>query len=979
MAKYNVNGEQFPIKAYLKADSFSQQFVRRNEKGQDKELVTHEMFWGEELNKGLYLDYTFIKNRKIEITEGISHRHGLQTFYEEESDNWLQKNIFNLYESKVFVIRGYAGCGKTTFMNKLLLHRKIDKDAFYIDIGKDWAYPLECSMFFNETLNAFDRYIEKVIKNESTREEVWEKFIEMGSDLDIQRFDLQVPNIISELQERKEKLNWNKLRVNLRGYLYDEFGNTSAKSIDINTKGNERIWHNWGQTQTIISLLVLMICANFLVENKRNIASKSFLIIFDNVDVITDPVLSAENVVILWGVIHRFIDYKFLYRRKNQQELPDFGIFIAVRKVLYSHITSQLPDLEMQTSYNPYYINVCDISDLYLSQDILNHRISFWTKYINDKKVRNKLKLLEEITTVHDKTSLFDYKVNDNYKDIFEIQSSINLDAFFNHNYRALANVLSIFLEDRKYTQIFLADFNSRKHSKNWQKVSTLIFLISLLYKNSRVWNKMGFGCEDSSLIDYPTTLNRLILNYLYLAKCGQVLYPYLSERNNVPFDENVSLREIISLLDKVKFISIDKSYNEEQISRKYNAADPLLLKSLIAERLADMCARNAKVYNTYAYGYDPDDDELWRRPLYFVDGVKLNQTAASDKKLKLYFEQSIKNDKDDQIFFSITDEGFVLIQDIVASFEFYSARYCKSLNAKPLHQVKTKNELENLIKPVYNALKLCCIRHNFFMNQYIERYNIDLNKYLKQNFHPRTKPRFENKNHVEEKLSDFSFRPQLHIVRVIYAHIGYFNNVKELFSRSHIEENEIKCKCLTGWIENYLALYKKYFYDLLKNTECNSDNNVYDDLYKKLKEQKGQYMISGDHKNINIGKEDRYKGGDLSNSGIFININGGKINLAKDNNTINPNRKDGVNANELDKIIKEIMSNLSTLKKENADEIADIVEMAKNELEKSEPKASRLRNCLTLIAPMYKIANRIPPLVDGLQRLQDFVSLYTQ
>lgn len=110
---------------------------------------------------------------------------------------------------------------------------------------------------------------------------------------------------------------------------------------------------------------------------------------------------------------------------------------------------------------------------------------------------------------------------------------------------------------------------------------------------------------------------------------------------------------------------------------------------------------------------------------------------------------------------------------------------------------------------------------------------------------------------------------------------------------------------------------------------------------------------------------------------GTVWNVNNGQVNVASGNATIYVTQNNGVNTSELDDIIKGIMSNLSTLKKENADEIADVVEMAKNELEKTEPKVSRLRNCLALIAPMFTIANGIPALVQNLHKLQDLIYLY--
>lgn len=100
-----------------------------------------------------------------------------------------------------------------------------------------------------------------------------------------------------------------------------------------------------------------------------------------------------------------------------------------------------------------------------------------------------------------------------------------------------------------------------------------------------------------------------------------------------------------------------------------------------------------------------------------------------------------------------------------------------------------------------------------------------------------------------------------------------------------------------------------------------------------------------------------------------------GHVNNAYDYSTIiftpNNNYK---SVEQLDTIIKGIEDNLSELKKEKAEEIKDVVNMAKEELEKSEPQADRLRKYISLIAPMFTIANGIPVLMENLQKLTDYI-----
>lgn len=122
---------------------------------------------------------------------------------------------------------------------------------------------------------------------------------------------------------------------------------------------------------------------------------------------------------------------------------------------------------------------------------------------------------------------------------------------------------------------------------------------------------------------------------------------------------------------------------------------------------------------------------------------------------------------------------------------------------------------------------------------------------------------------------------------------------------------------------------------------------------------------------------EDDEKEGLTNKNEMVIHMNGGQLNLANDNAAIYATQNIGVSGSELDDIIKGITQNLSGLNKEEAEEIADIAEMARCELVKPEPKVSRLKNCLTLIAPMFTIANGFPALATNLQKLQEFIMQY--
>ena len=112
----------------------------------------------------------------------------------------------------------------------------------------------------------------------------------------------------------------------------------------------------------------------------------------------------------------------------------------------------------------------------------------------------------------------------------------------------------------------------------------------------------------------------------------------------------------------------------------------------------------------------------------------------------------------------------------------------------------------------------------------------------------------------------------------------------------------------------------------------------------------------------------------DMNKRNMTVNISGGQVNIAKDNATINAIQNNGLDGNQFETIIQAIKDNLSGLKKEDGDEILDVLEQVKEEIDKEKPKKSRLQNCLKLIAPRITIANGIPVLATNLQKLHDII-----
>ena len=839
MTKHRVEKNNIPLKAYMRADSHSQCFVI-NDNGIEHELVSKEMFWGvsEDDNNRLYLDYKKVSGRQLNVRRGIYATDPSRELNEQECDNWLEKNMLDIQTDNIIVVQGYAGTGKSTLLNYVINNYQ-ETEACYIDICEEWSYEKESYLFFTSALNQFIKYLDKVFSLESKkRNKVWNRFISLLSVDYASVFDGDLNNLAEIFKGLKRTNNWKNLKGRVRlklDALYSERVEKSNRPNNIN-------WYSRGQTQLIVSLIILIISAMHLEKESNN---EKFLLIFDNLDIITNPAIPSENIVSLWGTINNYIKFKSKHHTMSHEQLPNIGILISVRKALYSHITSHLPDLEMNIGYDKEYIQVCDISNLYASQKIIEHRINYWlTNGENlDDSTKDKLIQLSQLASIHSKNSIV-YQDNTN---IDGLNIHINLDAFFNHNYRAFVNAFSELLEKNDYSDFIKKDLSKTSKSKNWQKISTLIYCLSLLYRNSNVWSSLGFGCEYHDTCDFPTTLNRLLLNCLYYSRLGFYLRTKESVKMDLPDNEFLSLDYLVNKFSKNTFIKVHIE-NDIELNKKSYLSASNNTNILITERLSEMCARNPSAVTANAVGYNSEDDELWRRPLFFVGGIKLDHTAISKQEISDAFRGALVNNNGKNIKFLITDEGMILIRDIVANFEFYSARYSKKELSKPLHHVVTQTEVNDLITPVFEAIKKCIDKHKIFMDDYTKNYNISINEYLGEQFHARTYPKFEKSEYGKHTLMEGSFRPQLHIVRVIYSHIHYFNYTKNYIFMSSLENKSEICKALTNWINEYLELYKNNFYEWIAKTNYNSDNNVYDRLIPLVKQQ-----IDHPEQNINI------------------------------------------------------------------------------------------------------------------------------
>ncbi len=186
-------------------------------------------------------------------------------------------------------------------------------------------------------------------------------------------------------------------------------------------------------------------------------------------------------------------------------------------------------------------------------------------------------------------------------------------------------------------------------------------------------------------------------------------------------------------------------------------------------------------------------EGEIWRRPIYYSKYALDNEIDIENKLYKQY--EKYKNNEDYKFTeFKICACGETYINGIVPHFEFYSVRINEE--HQDLYCIEKLDELVEILNNVYTKLSACCKKQLEFYNEYVEKYKIDKHKYLGLPFHPRTR----------------SKNPQLHIERVIFSHIAYFNNYRlYLLKKRKLNKYSDFNDTLIDYIGKYLGLYNQY------------------------------------------------------------------------------------------------------------------------------------------------------------------------
>lgn len=806
----------------LRADVKSQQISVKSddEKGEtfkEKELVTIEQFWGNGTGSGLYFDYMDNTNKGWTVEKSGWNDFSLDLTAHmdpQETNDWIQQKVFCPNESSLTVIQGYAGCGKTIFVNSLLRQFAADdifsakQNDVYVDYDNNAS---ENGYLVNSLCNKISAIFVQIMAD-SDGLSIYKRFVRYANLYSAQspsfrevlplfRADGLITNYLNQLHEcrgnpkdfanAKDMFNLQFIcgtislgREKRRDFTKKHINILSLKEID---------------DECIALLLEDYLAMYFLLlhacDTTRN--SRPTIVLFDNLDIIDNP----HHIALLIFKLQHII-----FRIKNSlkgDDRPVINVIITVRKISYA-IINHFFEVEGSARGNYFPARFLDISNLYSATQILKHKAKILKEHLNDYIPENARK--------KDIKSFLESVINSPD----DVLDAISISALFNHNIRACANVLE---HAEKYSSKKEITIDKSKLSKQCIYTIWLHNICAVLHQNE-IWSNLNFATNNNDLACFPASFSRLILTILYNKRKD-----YIHHRNNVT-DVEATLKEIYEQMEGLpniicnKWIKLQKKATDAV--QAYNKEGNL--QESIVNSIAQMLKRNA-----LSTGSDSEyEEELWRRPLYFtqnafplvdINGQEIIKEGLSSQLSLLKTDQNIKTTA-----FCITDEGYTFIEKIVTSYEFFSVRV-NGLNALPLCYITDPILLDKTIKNVYALVESTINDHRWLMSFYLAKRKSsssqalydrqrEINEYLVKSIHPRTEG-----NH-----------PQLHGVRTIFDHIYALNYYRDSLIEIRPSNLRELNKCLVKWIGMYLELYRSKYYRLLDGT-IGSYNNVFLDL----------------------------------------------------------------------------------------------------------------------------------------------------
>ncbi len=663
-------------------------------------------------------------------------------------DRWLQKNnnFSNSLNCLLFFIEGYAGCGKSTLVQHIL-YKVLDNPNYEYSY-----YNYDIGAYSDDNVDIYDmdvikssiliRLINQIITVLATKDgkNIFKKFLLLMED------EESLKNLDGTLQIRR-KFGASQVFISSVNSALNNTYNKQSKISDLKTSIEVQL--DCFSTYQLLCIDYLWRLSQYLVDEKSY--RKYMYVCYDNLDSIMNYdvlcdfkdhlVMFRNNLNIYISTLNKKIRTSLISYDEIERIRP-FIIFATYRKItaIRSNNRKNTEMLDDMTANSPY-IQIIDVSKQYNFTQIAQKRIKHFSSKLVTTNIcgSNANNLIQQM------------KIVDDLKKMNFVR--FTYAGLWNNNLRSCSNVLSDLIdynntEINRCKDLCIRNVDGHIQDRYCYYGASSLFLhaICKLLKEMHIFdsNHLDLINIKEDTLTKKTSLSRLIITYL--------------DTKNI----SVSITELFDVFDRV----FDSQY--------------------ICKIIGQMMTRV--------------EGEIWRRPIYYSKNAIDNEIDIQNKLYRQYEKYQNKQEYK-YVEFKICDCGRTYINAIVPHFEFYSVRINEE--HQNLYCIEELNELQVILKDVYEKIEICCRKQIEFAEDYIKKYEIDKTEYLDLPFHPRT------------RLGN----PQLHIERVIFSHIAYFNKYRMyLISKRQPEKYDKFNEVLLSTISAYLNLYNKYVLKISDN-----------------------------------------------------------------------------------------------------------------------------------------------------------------
>lgn len=374
--------EKISLEDILRVDSYGQQIYIYDSVTETRYKLIRD---NREFFTQIYADTS---NNIIDIVDGSQINH-----HKILLEDWISEDIGKTENSLVIFIEGYAGCGKSTFvqylLSKQLKNYNYEYEYYNYDIGA------------NSDKGKSDRivaairegFIWQLIKCLSQNKKyVIDKFKELISQKEIKYLD-------SEFGIYNEFINVDTFDQAISYYKRNKDEDKFRSSLHKQLKG-------FSCTQ-ILALDYVFRLSYYITSDKHD--NSLLYVCYDNMDSIENSRELKKFANILVSMRKNIDEYiNETYKNYHGMMMPHFVIITTYRKITAAKIESSI-HCERIDDYSEYnqYIQYVDASHFYSYYDIIEKREEYFSKYIKERRLNGDI-LLSELST----TPLYNF-IND--------------------------------------------------------------------------------------------------------------------------------------------------------------------------------------------------------------------------------------------------------------------------------------------------------------------------------------------------------------------------------------------------------------------------------------------------------------------------------------------------------------------------------------------------------------------------------------